>query len=70
MASNILYLMEVASMRHIDLTPAAFALSGVAFFWGILRHQMLELIPTARDAVINSMQDAFSYWIPGTGSST
>ncbi len=56
--SNIVYLMEIAPLRHIDLTPAAFAVSGMAFFWGTIRHQMLELIPIARDAVIASMKDA------------
>ena len=57
-ASNLLYLLEVKPVRHIDLTPAAFAFSGVAFFWGTIRHQMLELIPMAKDAVIESMTDA------------
>ena len=56
--TNILYLMEFEPIRHIDLTPAAFAVSGITFFWGTIRHQMLELIPIARDAVIESMQDA------------
>jgi PAS domain-containing protein len=56
--SNVIYLMEIEPMRHVDLTPAAFAISGMAFFWGTIRHQMLELIPIARDAVIEDMQDA------------
>ncbi|WP_231716515.1 histidine kinase N-terminal 7TM domain-containing protein [Desulfosarcina alkanivorans] len=56
--SNLLYLLEFAPIRHIDLTPAAFAISGLTFFWGTLRQQMLELIPIARDAVIEGMQDA------------
>ncbi|MCB2145342.1 MAG: PAS domain S-box protein [Deltaproteobacteria bacterium] len=56
--SNILYLIEIAPIRHLDLTPFAFAISGVTFFWGVIRHQILELIPIARDAVIESMKDA------------
>jgi PAS domain S-box-containing protein len=56
--SNILYLLEIEPVRHIDLTPAAFAISGITLFWGTIRHQMLELIPIARDAVIKSMKDA------------
>jgi PAS domain S-box-containing protein len=56
--SNLLYLLEIEPVRHIDLTPAAFAISGITLFWGTIRHQMLELIPIARDAVIDSMQDA------------
>jgi PAS domain S-box-containing protein len=57
-ASNLIYLLEIEPVRHIDLTPAAFAVSGLAFFWGAIRHQMLDLIPIARDAVIKSMTDA------------
>ena len=56
--SNILYLMKIEPLRHIDLTPAALAFSGTAFFWGTIRHQMLELIPIARDTVIAGMKDA------------
>ncbi len=57
-ASNILYLIEVEHIRYLDLTPFAFAISGVTFFWGVVRHQILGLIPIARDAVIESMKDA------------
>lgn len=51
-ASNIVYLAGFEPLRHIDLTPVAFTVSGLAFFWGTVRHQMLELIPIARDTVI------------------
>ncbi|WP_319526711.1 histidine kinase N-terminal 7TM domain-containing protein [uncultured Desulfosarcina sp.] len=56
--SNIVYLTGFEPLRHIDLTPVAFTVSGLAFFWGTVRHQMLELIPIARDTVVESMQDA------------
>ena len=56
--SNIVYLAGIDPLRSIDLTPVAFTVSGLAFFWGTVRHQMLELIPIARDTVIESMQDA------------
>ena len=56
--SNFLYVTGVEPFRYLDLTPMAFAISGFAFFWGVLRHQILELVPIARDAVIESMQDA------------
>jgi PAS domain S-box-containing protein len=57
-ASNFFYLTGFVPFRYLDLTPLAFAISGCALFWGILRHQILELVPIARDAVIESMQDA------------
>ncbi|BBO86324.1 hypothetical protein DSCO28_68900 [Desulfosarcina ovata subsp. sediminis] len=56
--SNVLHLIEIDPFRHVDPTPFAFSISGFSFFWGIIRYQILELIPIARDAVIESMQDA------------
>ena len=54
---NFLYLTGVGPFQYIDSTPLAFSISGAAFFWGVLRHQMLELLPIAREAIIESMQD-------------
>jgi PAS domain S-box-containing protein len=41
----------------IDLTPFAFAVTGLALFLGLLRYQLLDLVPVARDTVINGMSD-------------
>jgi PAS domain S-box-containing protein len=43
----------------IDLTPVGFAFMGLFFGYGIFRHQMLDLVPVARDTVIESMRDGF-----------
>lgn len=40
-----------------DLTPFAFLTSGVALTWGLLRYQLLDLAPIARNAVIDGMTD-------------
>jgi PAS domain S-box-containing protein len=42
----------------VNLTPFAFALSGVAIFLALFRHQLLDLSPVARDAAVESMNDA------------
>jgi PAS domain S-box-containing protein len=41
----------------LDLTPFAFTITGLALTWGLLRYQLLDLAPVARDAVIDSMTD-------------
>ena len=55
--ANICYLFGFAELKFFDLTPASFTISGIAFSWGLLRYQMLGLIPLAREAVIDSMDD-------------
>jgi PAS domain-containing protein len=42
---------------NIDLTPFAFMVTGLAFTWGLLRYQLLNLSPIARNVVIDSMSD-------------
>jgi PAS domain S-box-containing protein len=43
----------------IDLSPIGFAVAGVAFGYAIFRYQMLDLVPVARDTVIESMRDGY-----------
>ena len=40
------------------LAPIGFAVMGVCFFFAMFRHKMLEIVPVARDNVIESMSDA------------
>lgn len=47
--SNLIY--------HIDLTPFAFAVTGLAFAWGIYRHHLFERAPNAFETVIEGMSD-------------
>ncbi|MBX0330946.1 PAS domain-containing protein [Oscillochloris sp. ZM17-4] len=56
--ASILYVTGVRPFGFMDLTPLGFALSGVALAIGIARFQILDLVPTARDAVIEYMGDA------------
>jgi PAS domain S-box-containing protein len=56
--ASILYVTGVRPFGFMDLTPLGFALSGVAFTIGIARFQILDLIPAARDALIEQMSDA------------
>ncbi|MCP3873275.1 MAG: PAS domain S-box protein [Desulfobacteraceae bacterium] len=54
---NVFYVLGVENLKYIDLTPAAFTISGIAFSWGLLRYQMLNLIPVTHETVIESMGD-------------
>jgi PAS domain S-box-containing protein len=42
----------------LDLTPFAFTISGLAVAWSLFRFRLLDLLPVAREAVIESMHDA------------
>ena len=55
--ANILYLFGFSELNYLDLTPAAFTVSGIAFSWGLLKYQLLGLIPLAREMLIESMGD-------------
>jgi diguanylate cyclase (GGDEF)-like protein/PAS domain S-box-containing protein len=55
---NILYLVSGLSISgHVDLTPFAFAASGLVITWGIFRYRLFNIIPIARDQVIESMPE-------------
>lgn len=56
-ASNIVYIFTIGDHASFDYTPVAFAISGIAFMWGILRYKLLDIIPMARDLVIQNMYD-------------
>jgi PAS domain S-box-containing protein len=55
--SNAVYLAGWSPLRGLDLTPFAFTLTGVLCAWGMFRLQLFDLVPVARDAVIESMGD-------------
>ena len=55
--SNIVYIFTIGDGADFDYTPVAFTISGLAFMWGILRYKMLDIIPIARNLVIQNMYD-------------
>ncbi len=54
---NAMYVFGINPFPHLDLTPFAFVLTGLSATWGLFRHQFLDVVPIARDAVIENMQD-------------
>jgi diguanylate cyclase (GGDEF)-like protein len=55
---NILYLVGLAGSAGHDYTPLGFALAGLFLLWGMYRLQLVDLIPVAREKVIESMGDS------------
>ncbi|RLC59259.1 MAG: PAS domain-containing sensor histidine kinase, partial [Chloroflexota bacterium] len=49
---NALYVSGLDPFPHLDLTPFAFTLSGLAVAWGLFRYRLLDIVPVARDAVV------------------
>jgi len=54
---NALYIAEVLPLPGLDPTPIAFALIGVVAIVALLRFQILDLVPVARDMLVESMSD-------------
>ena len=42
----------------VDITPLAFAASSLLFAWALYRNHLFDLVPVARDLVIDSLSDA------------
>ena len=57
-AFNIMYLAGVVSPPGFDTTPLSFAFSGVLFTWALYRTYLFDLIPIARDTLVDSLSDA------------
>ncbi len=43
---------------HRDTTPFTYALSNLIIAWGLFRYQLFDVVPVAREAVIENMADA------------
>ncbi len=56
--ANAIYIFGFSPFPDLDLTPFAFTITGAAMAWSIYRFRLLDIIPVARDMVIESMDDA------------
>lgn len=54
---NTMYVSDLNPWPFLDLTPFGFLLSCMAVAWGISRYRLLDVVPVARDLVIESMRD-------------
>jgi PAS domain S-box-containing protein len=54
---NVLRISGLNPFPHLDLTNFAFTLSGLAVAWALFPFRLLDLVPVAREAVIEGMGD-------------
>ncbi len=55
--ANISYVFGFETLKYYDHTPMVFAISGIAFSWGLTRYQMLNLVPLVHETLLDSMGD-------------
>ncbi|HNT78581.1 MAG TPA: histidine kinase N-terminal 7TM domain-containing protein [Anaerolineae bacterium] len=56
-AANFLYLTRFNPFPDLNITPLSFTLTGLVMAWGLFRYRLLDVIPIARDKVVESMRD-------------
>jgi PAS domain S-box-containing protein len=56
--ANFLTIFDLNPFSPLDLTPFAFTITGLAMGWSIVRYRLLDIIPVARDTIIENMSDA------------
>ena len=54
--ANFVYVFHLI-LFPIDMTSVSFAITGLVFFWGISREQLLDIVPTAYLAVFKEIPD-------------
>jgi diguanylate cyclase (GGDEF)-like protein/PAS domain S-box-containing protein len=56
--SNSLYVLDLLPIDgDLDLTPAAFTLTGIALAWGLFSFRLLDVVPVARGNIVEGMRD-------------
>ena len=55
--SNMLYMLGLSPFPRLNLTSFGFTASGLVFFWALFRYGLLDLLPVARAALIEGMED-------------
>ncbi|WP_312908153.1 histidine kinase N-terminal 7TM domain-containing protein [Natronosalvus caseinilyticus] len=54
--ANVFYV-RMGGIESFNWTPVAFAITGVAIAAAIFRYQLLEIVPVARESVVETMRD-------------
>jgi signal transduction histidine kinase len=57
MLGNASSILDLRPLPYLDITPFTFTISGLAITWGIYRYQLLDIIPAARDLVLDNIQE-------------
>jgi PAS domain S-box-containing protein len=54
---NVVYLTGLDPLPGLDLTPIAFSLTGILVTWSIFRFHVFEVVPIARETVIENLNE-------------
>lgn len=55
--ANIISLVHLNPLPELDLTPLAFTLTGVIIAFSLLQYRFLDVVPVARDKLIENMKE-------------
>jgi PAS domain S-box-containing protein len=55
--ANALYISGLDPVPGLDLTPVAFTATGLVVAWGLFRFRLLDLVPIARETVLENIGD-------------
>lgn len=55
---NVLYVTGIIPYRRLDLTPYLYSLSGLIFLVGLVYSRLFDVLPVARDVIMDAMHDA------------
>ncbi|HEY3418364.1 MAG TPA: histidine kinase N-terminal 7TM domain-containing protein [Armatimonadota bacterium] len=55
--SSVLYVFHISPSPYMDLTPAFGAVSAILIFFSVMRFRLFDIVPMARDQVVESMDD-------------
>jgi PAS domain S-box-containing protein len=56
-AGNMIYLLDLGPVSHLDLTPFAFTITGITLTWALFRYQLLDVMPVAHNALFENMNE-------------
>jgi diguanylate cyclase (GGDEF)-like protein/PAS domain S-box-containing protein len=54
---NVLMFLGLSPFPELDLTPFAFTITGLLFAYGLLGYRLFDLVPVARDRLVEYMHD-------------
>jgi len=55
--SNFVFVAGLSPLPNMDNTPLSFTVTGIIFTYALLRYRLLDIVPIARDVLIENMSD-------------
>lgn len=56
---NIMSIIGLSPLPGLDLTPFLFTLSGIVLAYGLFKYKLMDIIPVARDYLVEHMSEGF-----------